>query len=62
MLADAGIPLGNQSVLLAGINDCVFTMKKLVNELVKIRVRPYYIYQCDPVSYTHLVVENMRKP
>ena len=42
-----GIPLGNQSVLLAGINDCVFTMKKLVNELVKIRVRPYYIYQCD---------------
>ena len=32
MLADAGIPLGNQSVLLAGINDCVFTMKKLVNE------------------------------
>ena len=47
MLADAGIPLGNQSVLLAGINDCVFTMKKLVNELVKIRVRPYYIYQCD---------------
>ncbi len=48
MLADAGIPLGNQSVLLAGINDCVFVMKKLVNELVRIRVRPYYIYVCDP--------------
>ena len=47
MLADAGIPLGNQSVLLAGVNDCVFTMKKLVHELVKMRVRPYYIYQCD---------------
>lgn len=49
-LADAGIPLGNQSVLLAGINDCVHVMKKLVHELVKIRVRPYYIYQCD-LSY-----------
>lgn len=48
MLADAGIPLGNQSVLLAGVNDCVFVMKKLVNELVRIRVRPYYIYVCDP--------------
>ena len=47
MLADAGVPLGNQSVLLAGVNDCVFTMKKLVHELVKMRVRPYYMYQCD---------------
>ena len=47
MLADAGIPLGNQSVLLAGVNDCVYTMKKLVHELVRMRVRPYYIYQCD---------------
>ena len=46
-LADAGVPLGNQSVLLAGVNDCVHVMKKLVHELVKIRVRPYYIYQCD---------------
>jgi len=46
-LADAGIPLGNQSVLLRGINDCPNTMKKLVHELVKNRVRPYYIYQCD---------------
>ncbi|MCJ7651936.1 MAG: lysine 2,3-aminomutase [Candidatus Lokiarchaeota archaeon] len=47
MLADAGIPLGNQSVLLRGVNDCIHVMKKLVQDLVKIRVRPYYIYQCD---------------
>ncbi|OLN26869.1 lysine 2,3-aminomutase [Desulfosporosinus metallidurans] len=46
-LANAGIPLGNQSVLLKGINDCPFIMKKLVHELVKCRVRPYYLYQCD---------------
>ncbi len=47
MLADAGIPLGNQSVLLRGVNDCIHVMKKLVQDLVKIRVRPYYLYQCD---------------
>lgn len=47
MLANAGVPLGNQSVLLRGINDKIHIMKKLVHELVKIRVRPYYIYQCD---------------
>ncbi|MFX0035937.1 MAG: lysine 2,3-aminomutase [Candidatus Hermodarchaeota archaeon] len=47
MLADVGIPLGNQSVLLKGVNDCIHVMKKLVQGLVKIRVRPYYIYQCD---------------
>ena len=47
MLADAGIPLGNQSVLLRGVNDCIHIMKKLVQDLVKIRVRPYYLYQCD---------------
>jgi lysine 2,3-aminomutase len=47
MLANAGIPLGNQTVLLKGINDCIHVMKKLMHELVKIRVRPYYIYQCD---------------
>jgi len=49
MLADAGIPLGSQTVLLAGINDCPNVIKTLVQELVKIRVRPYYIYQCDLV-------------
>lgn len=46
-LVDAGIPVGNQTVLLKGINDCPIIQKKLVNELVKMRVRPYYIYQCD---------------
>jgi len=46
-LADAGIPLGNQSVLLRGINDCPSIMKKLMHELLMIRVKPYYIYQCD---------------
>ncbi|MGE4214270.1 MAG: lysine 2,3-aminomutase [Anaerotignaceae bacterium] len=47
MLANVGIPLGNQTVLLRGVNDCLHVMKKLMHELVKIRVRPYYIYQCD---------------
>lgn len=46
-LADAGIPLGNQSVLLAGVNDNVATMKDLVHKLLLCRVRPYYLYQCD---------------
>lgn len=46
-MVNAGIPLGNQSVLLRGVNDCMHVMLKLVNDLVKIRVRPYYIYQCD---------------
>ncbi len=49
-LADAGIPLGSQSVLLAGVNDCPNIIKRLVHELVKIRVRPYYLYQCDLVE------------
>lgn len=52
MLADSGIPLGSQSVLLKGINDRPYIMKKLVHELLQIRVRPYYIYQCDPVRGT----------
>ncbi len=47
ILADHGIPLGNQSVLLRGVNNCPEVMKQLVRGLVKIRVRPYYIYQCD---------------
>ncbi|RJP37154.1 MAG: KamA family radical SAM protein [Phycisphaerales bacterium] len=49
-LADAGIPLGAQIVLMRGVNDSVETMKKLVHGLLKNRVRPYYIYQCDPIS------------
>jgi lysine 2,3-aminomutase len=48
LLADAGIPLGSQTVLLRGINDQPLIIKKLVHELLKIRVRPYYLYQCDP--------------
>src|SRR5574344_1544393 len=69
-MANAGIPLGNQSVLLRGVNDCVHTMKDLVRDLVKIRVRPYYIYQCDlsmglehfrtPVSKGIEIIENLR--
>lgn len=46
-LADAGIPLGNQTVLLKGVNDCPYIIKKLMQKLVQIRVRPYYMYQCD---------------
>lgn len=49
-LTRAGIPLGNQSVLLAGVNDCVHIQRKLVQDLVQIRVRPYYLYQCDLVD------------
>jgi lysine 2,3-aminomutase len=48
-LADAGIPLGSQTVLLSGINDDTETMKRLVHGLLKIRVKPYYLYQCDPI-------------
>lgn len=69
-LANDGIPLGNQSVLLRGVNDCVHIMKNLVHDLVKIRVRPYYIYQCDlsmglehfrtPVSKGIEIIENLR--
>ncbi len=46
-LADAGVPLGNQTVLLAGVNDCPRIMRRLVHQLVANRVRPYYLYQCD---------------
>jgi len=70
MLADAGIPLGSQTVLLAGINDCPNIIKRLVQELVKIRVRPYYLYQCDlsegighfrtPVSKGIEIIEHLR--
>lgn len=69
-LADAGIPLGAQTVLMAGINDCVNTMKALVHECVRNRVRPYYLYQCDlsqgighfrtPVSVGLSIIEGLR--
>ena len=69
-MANAGIPLGNQSVLLRGINDNISVMKHLVHELVKMRVRPYYIYVCDlsqgishfrtPVSKGIEIIEGLR--
>jgi len=49
-MSRAGIPLGNQSVLLAGVNDCVHAQRELVQRLVENRVRPYYLYQCDLVE------------
>jgi lysine 2,3-aminomutase len=49
-LADAGVPLGSQTVLLKGVNDDLETMKRLMHGLLKIRVKPYYLYQCDPIS------------
>ncbi len=69
-IVDAGIPLGNQSVLLRGINDNEDTLKTLFTKLVKIRVRPYYLYQCDasrgighfrtPVSKGIEIMKNIR--
>ncbi|MBU0992614.1 MAG: KamA family radical SAM protein [Proteobacteria bacterium] len=52
LLAEAGIPLGSQTVLLKGVNDSVETMKSLMHKLMQMRVRPYYLYQCDLVSGT----------
>jgi lysine 2,3-aminomutase len=49
-LADAGIPLGSQTVLMAGVNDCLAIIRSLLHRLVHNRVRPYYLYQCDPVK------------
>jgi len=49
-LANAGIPLGSQTVLLKGVNDDVETMKQLMHKLLQARVKPYYLYQCDPIS------------
>jgi len=48
-LADAGIPLGSQTVLLKGINDQADILKNLYHLLLKLRIRPYYLYQCDPI-------------
>ncbi len=52
LLADGGIPLGSQTVLLRGVNDAAATLKALFHGLLKMRVRPYYLYQCDPVVGT----------
>ena len=70
LLADAGIPLGNQTVLLRGINDSVAIQKALVHKLLMCRVRPYYLYQCDlingsshlrtPISDGVAIIEGLR--
>lgn len=60
-IADAGIPLGNQSVLLKGVNDDVETMRILVHKLLKCRVRPYYLYQCDLISGSAHLRSSVRK-
>ena len=52
LLADGGIPLGCQTVLLKGVNDSAETLRDLFHGLLKLRVRPYYLYQCDPVLGT----------
>lgn len=69
-LSSAGVPLGNQTVLLRGVNDCPYIQKELVQLLVKARVRPYYLYQCDlaeglehfrtPVSKGIEIIEHLR--
>jgi lysine 2,3-aminomutase len=70
MLADAGIPLGSQTVLLKGVNDNPGIMKELMHKLLRIRVRPYYIFQCDltrgtkhfrtPIGDGIEIIENLR--
>jgi lysine 2,3-aminomutase len=50
ILADAGLPLGSQTVLLKGVNDSAEVMKRLMHSMMKMRVKPYYLYQCDPIS------------
>jgi lysine 2,3-aminomutase len=57
-LADAGIPIGSQTVLLRGVNDRPEVMKRLMHGLLRLRVRPYYLYQCDPISGS----EHLRTP
>lgn len=60
-LADAGIPLGNQTVLLQGVNDSPLVIERLCRELVKTRVRPYYLYQCDLVRGVEHFRTSLRK-
>ncbi|MFH1450636.1 MAG: lysine 2,3-aminomutase, partial [archaeon] len=61
MLADAGIPLGSQTVLLKGINDDAEILKKLFHKLLKIRVKPYYVYQADLTKGTNHFRTNVKK-
>ncbi|NQU11186.1 KamA family radical SAM protein [bacterium] len=60
-LADAGIPLGNQTVLLRGVNDDAAVMTELMQALLLMRVRPYYIYQCDLIKGTHHLRTSVRR-
>lgn len=60
-LADAGIPLGNQSVLLKGVNDDLVVMKALLQKLIICRVKPYYLYQCDLVAGTEHLRTSVKK-
>jgi len=60
-LANAGIPLGNQSVLLKGVNDSIPVMKALIHKLLMCRVRPYYLYQCDLISGSSHLRTSVRK-
>ncbi|HIG28428.1 MAG TPA: KamA family radical SAM protein [Verrucomicrobiales bacterium] len=60
-LADAGVPLGNQSVLLKGVNDDVDVMKVLIHKLLMCRVRPYYLYQCDLIAGSSHLRTSVRK-
>ncbi len=60
-LADAGVPLGNQSVLLRGVNDDVTVMRALVQKLLMCRVKPYYLYQCDLIAGTAHLRASVRK-
>jgi lysine 2,3-aminomutase len=60
-LADAGIPLGNQSVLLRNVNDDALVMKAQVQKLLMCRVKPYYIYQCDLISGSAHLRTSVRK-
>jgi lysine 2,3-aminomutase len=58
MLVDSGIPVSNQTVLLKNVNDSFESLAELFDSLVSNRVRPYYLFQCDPVSGTgHFKVE-----
>jgi lysine 2,3-aminomutase len=61
MLADAGMPLGSQTVLLKGVNDDPATMKSLMQKLLTVRVRPYYIYQCDLIPGSSHFRTNIEK-
>lgn len=61
LLADHGVPLGNQSVLLRGVNDDAETMRRLVHKLLRCRVRPYYLYQCDLIKGSAHLRSSVRK-